>query len=935
MGRNTWHWVYGAIFAATTLVGPTALLAQAVRQQAAVADRDAEPERLARVQPPVPPEYREVPFVETAPAPQLTEAEQDRGFLLFHRPITEPVYPNTHPRPHERLDLLSAFVTPGEFEPVTFSLYPIRDLQVMRVQVSDLTGSAGSIPAECVTIRLVTYWNMGFPRYTSRDTYRRVPELLERVTAHSSPAGECQRWWLTVRIPEDAQAGVYRATITIDENKLTEPVTIPLHLKVLGFQLKSDPAKHYSVYYYTRNSVPFQGKDESFIERATGNEYQAMVDYGVDTVPTLSLQTDETGRQILLRDAGELDRMLAIGLRGPVPITAGNVIARIYRDTTPGGRREKHWAITKMPPPEFYARVTEMFRAFEAQRRKRGWPEFVCCPIDEVAASHQEFGSQVYRAVQRAGVRTYATKDPLAADAKVYSPYVDVWCSQPYSATYEKIVAQDQHEYWCYPNHNAGEIKDRRVMCKGGRMTYGFGFWRSGYTTLIPWHWSWTPRPDQFDYLRGSHSGCGQRIGDDAEVIPAIYWECFREGRDDARYVYTLQQVVWEREPTRDPRCLPLVSAGKEVLQETWDVIQVQQKYLADGMWPDAEFNARRWRLAALTEALLKYPPVRHGLAPSVFVEDATPKSAAEEPLLIERAIAAGNVEVRDLGEGFAAWRNGTKEGTASVTRDASQDGQQKGLRWQVSIDHQHDGGEGGTYPVGWPRIARSFGKNELDLSQYDYLEFLVRVQSDRDEVADDSTPLGLTISSHQKSRSFFEARQDLGDRQGTWIPVRYSIQDMMRQTGLGAELWQNISRVQIYLRESDYAHGTKLQFDISHVRLLRFRSPVITNVAVPSFILLPQQRLTLRFEIAGTRSIGAGTHQIRAVLASDDGQALSEVTKDMTDDRLLILDTSHCEPGTCFLKVDVLAAEGQRCSGWVGSFKAVPGPFWGPPDQD
>jgi hypothetical protein len=25
-------------------------------------------------------------------------------------------------------------------------------------------------------------------------------------------------------------------------------------------------------------------------------------------------------------------------------------------------------------------------------------------------------------------------------------------------------------------------------------MTYGFGFWRSGYTTLIPWHWNWTCR---------------------------------------------------------------------------------------------------------------------------------------------------------------------------------------------------------------------------------------------------------------------------------------------------------------------------------------------------------------------------------------------------------------------------------------------------------
>ena len=57
-------------------------------------------------------------------------------------------------------------------------------------------------------------------------------------------------------------------------------------------------------------------------------------------------------------------------------------------------------------------------------------------------------------------------------------------------------------------------------------MTYGFGCWRSGYTTLIPWHWAWTMRPDPFDYLRTTSSGAGQRIDENGEVIPAVYWEC-------------------------------------------------------------------------------------------------------------------------------------------------------------------------------------------------------------------------------------------------------------------------------------------------------------------------------------------------------------------------------------------------------------------------
>ena len=885
-----------------------------------------EPERLARQQPTVPAEYAEIPFVEDAPEPEFTAAEKQRGYMLFHRPITEPVYPNTRPLAHERLETLAAFATPGEFEPLTLSIFPLRELKNLRVRVSTLQGPAGKIPASEVTVRLATYWNVGYPRYTSRSTYRRLPELLERVTAHSSPARECQRWWLRIHVPDDAGPGLYRATVTVGDDGFDQAVQVPVALYVLGFKLKSDPAKHYSVYYYTRNNVQFQGKDEPFIQKATGNEYRAMVEYGIDTIPTLSLQTDDSGEKIILRDAGELDRMMAIGMQGPVPVTAGNVIARIYRDTTPGGRRESHWAISKMPPPEFYDRVTALFKAFEAERQANGWPAFVCCPLDEVAASHREFGWRVYRAVRAAGIRTYATKNPLAADAAVYRPHIDVWCSQPYSAAYEKIIDQDRYEYWCYPNHNAGEIKDRRVMCKGGRMTYGFGFWRSGYTTLIPWHWAWTPGPDQFDYLRGSRSGCGQRIGDDGEVIPAVYWECFREGRDDARYIYTLQQAAWEREGSGDATCRRLVADAKTLFQEMWDAVHVQQKYLADGMWPSEEFDARRWRLAKAIDALLEYPAMRSGSAPSVLVADTSPKPAAAEIPVIEQADAEGNVESKDLGGGFSAWHNGTQEGVAQVTTDAGRDGE-TGLRWQVAVDHETDGGEGGKYPVGWPRVARTFAQGEVDMTRYDYLEFLVRVDSDRDEVADDSTPLGLSISSHKKTRQFFETKRDLGDRQRVWIPVRFSLKEIMSAAGLGPDPWKTISRVQLFLGESDFQHGTKLSFDVAEVRLLRFKSPMISRLDAPRFVMLPDSKLPIAFEVMGTGSVTEGSHHVKASVIDSQGRIQAEIARDLAAGRLLALDLSRLTPGRCRLNIEITTAKGERCSESSCEFEGLAGP--------
>jgi len=449
-------------------------------------------DRHARNQPTIPEGYRELPFVETSPEPVPEAEETPRGYLLFTRPITEPVYAETRPLRNERLtDGLNAFATPGEWEPVTFGVYPLRDLKNFRVQVSDLTNAAGAkIARTQITVRLQTYWNIGYPRYTSRETYRRVPELLERVDAHSSPARECQRWWIQIHVPGDAKAGVYEGTVTVRDDVYDKAVGIPISLRVLGFSLRRDPRKHDSVYYRTRDRVTYQDRDETFYRKASANEFRVMHDYGIDEFPTFHLTTDRDATRILIQDEEEIGRLKKAGMTGRLPVLGGNVVGRVYTLTTPGGQRGSHWKINKLPPPEFYTRLTKLFREFRKDCEARGLPPLICSVMDETAASQKDFGARVHRAVHASGIPIFITKFPTAPDARAFAPYVDVWCSQPYAIPYEKIMAQERYEYWSYPNHNAGERKNRRVMCKGGRMTYGFGFWRSGYTTLIPWHWS-------------------------------------------------------------------------------------------------------------------------------------------------------------------------------------------------------------------------------------------------------------------------------------------------------------------------------------------------------------------------------------------------------------------------------------------------------------
>jgi hypothetical protein len=883
-------------------------------------------DRRIRSQPTVPDNYRELPYIETASEPELTETEKQLGYMLFQRSIVDPVYPNTRPLPYERLTSLTAFAAAGEFEPVTFSVYPERDLKNFRVQVSSLRSSDSVIDASWITVRLVSYWNVGYPRYTSRDTYRRVPELLERVNVHSSSSGECQRWWIQIHVPNNAKPGMYKGSVTVWDDGFSKAVKIPLSLRVLGFQLQSDPAKHYSSYYYVRNSVQYKEKDEPFIQKATENEYQAMVDYGLDMLPTFYLRLDDTKNTIVIRYEEELHRMLKAGLKGPLPVTADSVISSVYRQTTPEGKRENHWRISKMPPPEFYEKVTELFKTFKAECKAKGLPEVICCPIDEVAASHKEFGWRVYKAVHDSGVRTYATKNPISADSKLYQPYIDIWCSQPYSMPYKKIIAQNRYEYWCYPNHNAGEIKDRRVMCKGGRMTYGFGFWRSGYTTLIPWNWNWTPAPDQFDYLRGSRSGCGQRIGDDAEPIPSVYWDCFREGRDDARYIYTLQQAIVEREGSKDRHCLDLVKKGKVILQETWDAINVQQKYLSDGMWPSAEFNARRWRMAMMITSLLAYPATEGVVAPSVLVQKIIQLPESNSESIIDIAKQQNIIEAKNLLDSFSEWRNDTKEGKVEDTLAAGLNGN-NGLRWHIKIDHENDGGEGGQYPVGWPRLRRNFQDTKLDMSSYDYLDFNIRVDSDRDEVSDDSTPIGIIIGSHKQSRNLYSREIDLKDQQRVWIPIRLSIKEMIQVTGAGLDPWKSISRIQLYISEDDYDHQTNITFDLSSIQFLRFTSPMISNLEVPRYVILPNDSISVPFQVVGMSSVKKGSHQVAATILDKNRKSVSSIKQDLDANKNLIIDISNITPGDYTLSVEIIDSAGNRCSTMIDQMEGLAGP--------
>ena len=135
----------------------------------------------------------------------------------------------------------------------------------------------------------------------------------------------------------------------------------------------------------------------------------------------------------------------------------------------------------------------------------------------------------------------------------------------------------------------------------GARMTYGFGFWRSGFTTLIPWIYR-SNNGNPWNYLDGTSSDFFNRTEDSGRPIPVQMWEAYREGYDDYRYIYTLQTLI-ARAKKQGGRPARAAADAQKDLEYCWNQIRVQPKYKWDNLWEPRESDVYRWVVA---NAILK-----------------------------------------------------------------------------------------------------------------------------------------------------------------------------------------------------------------------------------------------------------------------------------------------------------------------------------------
>jgi len=191
-----------------------------------------------------------------------TAEEKARGFVPFRPEEVREVAPGRKIRRSEVLNELKVKSTPGQGQELFLAVGSLRNFKAVKVSVSTLKRADGkALPDSIFDLREAEIMRIMW----GRDYYRTVPRPQYPMRPVAASPEHPRLFNLITRLPENAEAGIYRGTVTItaDDSKME----LPLTFEVLPFKLVT--GKPYMFCYYHKPELKY---------------YADMVDHGANSV---------------------------------------------------------------------------------------------------------------------------------------------------------------------------------------------------------------------------------------------------------------------------------------------------------------------------------------------------------------------------------------------------------------------------------------------------------------------------------------------------------------------------------------------------------------------------------------------------------------------------------------------------------------------------
>ena len=482
--------------------------------------------------------FEEIPAPRETEAVRPTKQDQSIGYLLFSRSPLEYLFPESRPHKSELIDHLAIQVVRNEFEPITFSLYPLRNLGMVKISITDLVGAEASISRDKIEVGHVEMVKetIGLPE----GRIQNLPTLIRAGNQVSTKAGQCQRFWLTIRIDDNVLPGVYKGKITLSPQSGLE-TSLPIQVTVMPISLEDIPGIDYFMlmtYEFTELTMPWSMEEREKIYQSACAILKDYKEHGITTLCLHSpfvLITKEDGTPNLEDIFAALRATKEIGFKGRLIWYMGHLI-QTSKPKHPGNIKGFEEGI-HLPRLKYIVETVSQYA------KEHGCPEVIFLPIDEPGDSSQDIQNKrqaltplLLKTIKDLGARTMLTSD----DYKQFKP-VDYLCSGEMNKEDLNAAHQDGAIYWLFEN----DVTTRCLNPAYARYIYGYYTWKNHVDGMSSWTFQNTQNarglPGQADVYGGD---IYLAYPDPKDPMATLKWEAIREGIDDHKLVYQLVKRV-------------------------------------------------------------------------------------------------------------------------------------------------------------------------------------------------------------------------------------------------------------------------------------------------------------------------------------------------------------------------------------------------------
>jgi len=447
----------------------------------------------------------------------------------------------------------------NEYESFQVVVQAKSDLKNVRLESGDLVGATGqpTIAKANITVNPVGYVDLKKPYYTTVYEPKGTglwPDPLLEETSVDVQAGQCQPFWVEIRVPKDAQAGSYRMKVALQADGAAA-TALELPVKVWDFALSDD--SHLPT---TFELFPRYLRAEHKLTKGAPEDPAMLQKYYLDMLAHRMSPTED---------------LVDIAANQPVLLGVKDGVAT-YDFTNFDKAVEYYLSLHQntfalaIDVEKGKEHAVAISRALGKHLEEKGWLKLFFTWLVDESYRGEEQRAWVHEG--HPGIRNMLTIHGMP-DPKY--PAVDIWCPQivdGFGAFPEKMDwARKNKILWMYTSGNAESFypcMNTDLPAVATRITPWF-CWKFDSPGYLYWqvnNWPegspWT-HPMTFPHQNGNGS---LYYPGKTGPVHSTRLETFRDGMEDYEYFYMLREVANKATGPQKDQALAALAAAQ------WDV---------------------------------------------------------------------------------------------------------------------------------------------------------------------------------------------------------------------------------------------------------------------------------------------------------------------------------------------------------------------------